>query len=78
MRAWTSWHWDRPEPLLGSLAIWGIMRATGEAGGDAEDEEAPVEGGAVIGLARGQFLKGGGCCGGDERAVWHRWGRRAG
>ena len=39
--------------FLGPLATWRIMQVLGEAGGEAEDEEAPVEGGAVIGLRCG-------------------------
>lgn len=44
--------------FLGPLAIWRVIQASGEAGGDVEGEEVPVECGADIGLTRGQFLKG--------------------
>jgi hypothetical protein len=59
VRAWTGWRLGAAlGRFLGPFDTWRVMQALGEAGEDPEDEEAPVEGGAVIGLTRGQFLRG--------------------
>lgn len=59
VRAWTGWRLGAAlGRLLGPFDTWRVMQALGEAGEDPEDEEAPIEGGAVIGLTRGQFLRG--------------------
>jgi hypothetical protein len=59
VRAWTGWRLGAAlGRFLGPFDTWRVMQALGEAGEGPEDEEAPVEGEAVIGLTRGQFLRG--------------------